>query len=51
MEGGRDQWAGHLDTLDTLVVASVVGAHLEGKLDSPEELLGELDREWEERQD
>jgi len=37
--------------LDTLVVAQDERAHLGGKLDSPGELLGELERGLEDRQD
>lgn len=47
MEGGRDLRVG---ILGTQIVAQDDQAHLEEKLDSPGELLGEGDRGLEERQ-
>lgn len=47
-EVGRDLGVG---ILDTLVVAQDEGAHLGEKLDSPGELLEELERGLEDRQD
>lgn len=47
-EVGRDLGVG---ILDTPVAAQDEGAHLGGKLDSPGELLGELERGLEDRED